>query len=259
MGADVWTSGDVTLYCGDCLDILPTLAAGSVDLTITSPPYLNLRAYSKWETYVDYLKDMASALHQCARVARPGRHVCWNVQPYLPDRRDGERWHYPLSSDIIRLAYDAGMMLESTITWHKTNAVCQRMFGSYPFPPTIIYTPNTEDIHIFRKPGNAEYTKTPDSKLTKQEWADWTTHIWDMPISYNKQHAATFPLELPLRLMRLHSLVGDTVLDCFAGIATTSVACVQTGRKFIGIEIDAGYFAIARKRIEAAQMQLRMF
>ena len=72
----------------------------------------------------------------------------------------------------------------------------------------------------------------------------------DMPA-----HPSPKPVRYMRGLIERVTCAGDTVLDCFAGSGTTGVACVQTGRNFIGCEIDAGYFEIARKRIEAAQMQ----
>ncbi len=72
------------------------------------------------------------------------------------------------------------------------------------------------------------------------------------------EHPTTKPLWLMQRLVTVSTNPGMTVLDCFMGSGTTGVACVQTGRNFIGIEIDPDYFAIAEKRIKEAQMQLRL-
>ena len=209
--------------------------------------------------WISYLNSVDKWFCELGRIIKSGRHVCWNVQPFLPSKLKKERYHQPLSADTIRIAYRHQFMLEHTIIWNKINAVCQRMFGSYPYPPTIIYTPNTEDIHIFRKIGKADLSsKTDESKITKQEWKEWTLTIWDMPIGYNTEHTATFPKELPTRLIKLHSFVGDIVFDPFTGSGTTGVACVKTGRKFTGIEIDPEYVEIAKKRIEYALMQPRL-
>lgn len=252
--------GDCTLYLGDCLEILPTLAAGSVDMTVTSPPYWNLREYSYWETYEGHLHSVDNWIAELSRAIKPGRHICWNIQHFLPDKRNGERYHRPLSADTTKAAYNHDLMLEYRVIWHKPNGHNQRMFGSYPNPPTIIYTPNYEDILIFRKFGQADLSnKTQDSQLTLDEWKEWTLPIWDIAVDYRAMgHPAQYPEELPTRCIRLHSFQGDTILDPFAGSGTTGVACVQTGRKFIGIEIEPKYFDIACKRIEKAQQQIRM-
>jgi len=74
----------------------------------------------------------------------------------------------------------------------------------------------------------------------------------------NTEHPTTKPLWIMERLVKVSTHEGMTILDCFAGSGTTGVACVQTGRNFIGIEIDPTYYAIAEKRIKDAQMQLRL-
>jgi DNA modification methylase len=73
-----------------------------------------------------------------------------------------------------------------------------------------------------------------------------------------KVHPAQKPVELMTWILSNYTNPGDTILDPFMGSGTTGVACVQTGRNFIGIEIDPGYFAIAEKRIAEAQLQVRM-
>lgn len=244
------------LILGDCKDMLATLDDASIDACITSPPYFNLRDYAQWDSYEAYLADMFTVITQIYRVLKPGRHLGWNIQAYLPSKIDGERWHLPLSADTIGLAYRTGFMLESTIIWNKTNGRTQRMFGSYPYPPSIIYTPTTEDIHIFRKPGKAAYDKTDKSKITLQEWKEWTKHIWDMPVDYTKHgHKATFPVQLPYRFIRLHSLVGDVVLDPFIGSGTTGIACAKCERSLLGIEKNEQYYKLAHGRISAAMAQ----
>lgn len=237
-----------------------TFADNSIDLVVTSPPYWNLRDYSFWETYDDYMEFIEICIAEISRVIKPGRHICWNVQPFLPDRVKGERYHRPVSADTTRIAYDSGLMLEQVIIWHKPNGHNQRMFGSYPNPPTIIYTPNYEDILLFRKIGKANLTnKSKGSELTLGEWKEWTLPIWTIPIDYRAfGHHAPFPVEIPRRCIKLHSFVGDTVLDPFMGSGTTIIAALNTERNAIGIEKDKDYFEVAQERIakEAVQIPL---
>ena len=247
----------IDIILGDCLDIMKDIPKGSIDLIITSPPYFNLRSYSHWNTYDQYLIDLDQWFSVSSSLLPLGRHSVWNVQPFLPGKKDNQRYHYPLSADLISIAYQHGMMLEHTLIWHKTNSVAQRMFGSYPYPPTIIYTPTTEDIHVFKKPGKADLSnKTEASKITKQEWSEWTLPIWDLPIGYSKSHSATFPLELPTRIIRLHSFIHDTILDPFLGSGTTALACRNLNRNCIGIEINSEYCQLAKDRLSRVQAQL---
>ena len=78
--------------------------------------------------------------------------------------------------------------------------------------------------------------------------------------NYHKDygHPTTKPLKLMIALIECLTHLGDTILDPFMGSGTTGVACVQTGRNFIGIEISEEYFKIAEKRIKEAQLQIRM-
>ena len=247
-----------TLYNMDCMEFMRQQPDECFDLLVTSPPYWSLRPeYSFWDTYEEYIDQLDEWFAESVRLIPAGRHSVWNVQQAIPSKLNGERYHYPLSADLIQIAYRHGMWLEHTVVWNKINAVCQRMFGSYPYPPTIIYTPNIEDIHIFKKPGKADLSrKTDESLITKEEWTEWALPIWNMPISYNKKHAATFPLELPKRVIRLHSFVGDTVFDPFAGLGTTGVACKLLDRNFVGTELKEEYYKLARDNINGVQPRL---
>jgi len=82
--------------------------------------------------------------------------------------------------------------------------------------------------------------------------------VWNYEIADRNGHVTPKPVRLIENILAHSTNEGDTVLDCFAGSGTTGVACVQTGRNFIGIEIDPTYFAIAERRIKEAQMQPRL-
>jgi DNA modification methylase len=90
-----------------------------------------------------------------------------------------------------------------------------------------------------------------------------TAKVFRYPIHKHNQTEKFHPTQKPVNLMswciQLVSNEGDTILDPFMGSGTTGVACVQTGRNFIGCEIDEGYFKIAEKRIHDAQQQMRLF
>ena len=125
------------------------------------------------------------------------------------------------------------------------------MFGSYPYPPNILYTPCYEDILVLKKKGKSDLSnKSELSKISKQEWIDYTMNIWEMPRVFNKEHTAMFPEELPSRAIKLHSFVNDIVLDPFAGSGTTCVAAKKLKRHYIGIDISQKYCDIANKRLK---------
>src|SRR3990167_2549835 len=111
----------------NCVEFMEEIENNTIDLVVTSPPYYNLREYSQWNSYESYLDDIDRWFHHLGRVVKPGRHICWNIQRIIPDKRDKMRWHWPLSADTIHIAYDHGFMLDQTIIWNK-NTSNQRMF-----------------------------------------------------------------------------------------------------------------------------------
>jgi hypothetical protein len=98
----------------------------------------------------------------------------------------------------------------------------------------------------------AEELRKVRSRMPDSDWTAWgSRQVWDIrSVRANDQHPAMFPEELPRRLAVLLSYAGQTVCDPFMGSGTTGIACIRTGRKFIGIEKDDKYFEIARERLE---------
>jgi site-specific DNA-methyltransferase (adenine-specific) len=100
------------------------------------------------------------------------------------------------------------------------------------------------------------WKKTGGSKqsdITREEFMEWTNGVWNFSGESKKKvgHPAPFPVELPRRCIKLFTFVGDTVLDPFLGSGSTLIACSETDRKGIGIEIDGDYCEIARQRMIA--------
>jgi site-specific DNA-methyltransferase (adenine-specific) len=109
-----------------------------------------------------------------------------------------------------------------------------------------------EYIYVFWKPG---VTKVDRNRLTRQEWINWGSRaVWTIPsVRANDDHEAKFPLELPRRLIQLLTDPGDLVLDAFVGSGTTAVAAILEGRRYIGVDNQPEYVALARKACEKAQ------
>jgi len=222
----------ITLYCGDCLDILPTLEAGSVDAVVTDPPYglndgkgkvqkrgggLVKFNMGEWDNSLplEWLK--------CAEpILREG---CWAC--VFTDK---------LSVNMVWQAIEnVGLRGKQTFYWVKTNP---------PPQPRSNFASGVE-------------TAVLGTKGAVKKWAGggWCLNYFIHPIVSNRRlHSTQKPVELMEYLVRALTDPGDLILDPFMGSGTTGVACVKTGRKFIGIEIDQGYFDIAIKRIEEAQM-----
>ena len=146
--------------------------------------------------------------------------------------------------------------------WDKRKIVRFSSFGSYPFPPNIFATMPYEWIIVFSKVGKrppVDKAIKEASKLTAKEWQTWAVNsIWEMNPAKAKQegHPAPFPEELPKRLIKLYSFVGDTVLDPFMGSGTTLQAALNLNRNAIGFEVSAEYLELARSKVSRALSKL---
>lgn len=248
---------NIKLILGDCLEKMKEIPDNNIDLIITSPPYFNLKDYSQWAKYDDYLLDIAKCFKELKRILKQGRHIAWNIQDNIPNPSKvlGRRY-YALMPDTIKIAQGFGFEWERNIIWNKNNAT-QVLFGSYPQPPNMIYSCVTESICIFRKPGKTDLSnKTEASKVLQKEWNVYKNNLWHMHPETHSTHPAPFPVELPSRLIKMHSFINDLVLDPYSGSATTAIACILLKRNFIGYEKSKIYLKTAENRIFEAQNQL---
>jgi site-specific DNA-methyltransferase (adenine-specific) len=134
----------------------------------------------------------------------------------------------------------------------------------------ILYNPqglSTDVARVIERRGNWQRTIEAKRRLghikIAQEYTQQYTNYPKMLIRFPKgrddiTHETQKPVALLKYLIHTYTNEGDAVLDFTMGSGTTGVACMQTGRRFIGIERDASYFAIAQERIERAAMQLRL-
>jgi DNA modification methylase len=249
---EILTDG-ITIWNGDCGDVMRSMGDESVDLIVTSPPYWNQREYSFWETYTDYMIDVEKWITHCVRLIRPGRYILWIIPDKLtfPPKDNGtsERMYMPVYADTESIAGKFGMMCEIPVVWLKRHGT-QVMFGSYPYPPAIIHSQVTERICIWRKPGKTASIKNDIDKIDRLFWQKYMRDVWEISPKSDKDHPAVFPVEIPYAACILRSFTGDLVLDPFMGSGTTAKACIRSRRKFIGIERDPVFYRVARERIK---------
>lgn len=239
----------------DARVLLGAMESRSVDLTVSSPPYFNLREYASWQTFNDYIASMQEWFNEIYRVTKDGRHVCWNIQGEIPEPTNEHRHYHTLLADTVKCATRAGFESEHCIVWNKKNQT-QLMFGSYPYPPTIMYSNKHEYVCLFRKPGKADLSrKTEASLIDKRLWNKWKDTIWEFQPETGSEHPAAFPEELPKRCILLHSFVGDTVLDPFCGSGTTALVAEKLKRNWITCDTSNEYCQMAFGRIEAWRAQ----
>ena len=253
----------------------------SVDLIITSPPYFNIKDYSKdgyqqakhsekkqgdigaINDYEKYLRDLLKVWKECERVLKPNGKLIINV-PLMPMIKKDLTTHYnrhifDLQSDIQNsVLHKTKLFLMDLYIWHRTNSTKKLMFGSYPYPPNFYAQNTVEFITVYVKDGKPERKIKKEikeqSKLTQEEWVEYTKQVWDIPIP-NKhdlafgKHPAIMPEEIVYRCVRLFSLKDDIVLDPFAGSGTTLKVAKELGRNFIGYELYDSYRDIINKKV----------
>jgi site-specific DNA-methyltransferase (adenine-specific) len=246
---------------------MPELADGSVHLIVTSPPYANLKRYVEGnpnqlghiEDYDEFLASMEVFLRECHRVLVPGGRACLVVGDVNVARRDAGR-HYvlPLSSDLRVLGRRAGLDNLQGITWLKVANISLEASGSArylgkPNLPNGIIKNDTEHIIFLRKPGYRSPSAEMEaaSYIPDDEYARLFSTIWtDVPGASLRDHPAPFPLEIPKRLIRMFSFVGDTVLDPFGGTGTTALAAMELNRSSVTYEVEPQYLPLIVKRLQ---------
>jgi modification methylase len=236
------------LLHGDCLELMATMPDGSVDLVVTSPPY-NLGISSggglkgatksgKWKSaslangysgyddampYFEYVAWQKQVLTECWRLLSDTGAIYYNHKPRV-------------QNGLLQTPLDLNpnLPVRQIVIWERA--------GGINFSPSF-YLPTHEWIVIFAKP----------KFRLKSKGASGIKDVWKINQEKTNPHPAPFPVALPQ--MAIESTNCQVILDPFMGSGTTGVACVNTGRNFIGIEKDASYFEIACKRIEQAAAQ----
>jgi site-specific DNA-methyltransferase (adenine-specific) len=254
------------LINGDSRD-LSFLKDGSVHLVVTSPPYWNLKRYNENPAQLGHIQDYEAFLLELEKVWRhvyrilvPGGRLVCVVGDVCVARRDfGRHLVFPLHADICVTCRRIGFDNLNPIIWHKiANASYEVQNGSKflgkPYEPNAIIKNDMEFILMQRKPGGYR-TPTNEqreaSRIAKDDFDQWFQQIWNIPGASAKHHPAPFPLELAVRLVRMFSFTGDTVLDPFCGSGTTMIAALRTGRNSIGVEIDAEYCRLTARYLKA--------
>lgn len=239
----------------------------SVHLVLTSPPYYNLKEYRKGKNQLGVIDDYQTFIDQlekvwkeCYRLLVPGgRLVCVVGDVCLSRRKYGRHVVMPLHSDIAVSCRKMGFDNLNPILWHKiSNATFEANTNSSilgkPYEPNAIIKNDIEYILMERKPGG--YRKPTEqqrseSKIDKEDFRRWFSQIWELPgASTKNEHPAPFPLELAIRLVKMFSFTGDTVLDPFGGSGTTMIASARSGRNCISVETEAYYCDYAARRME---------
>lgn len=248
------------LIIGNCMD-MEGIEDGSIHLMITSPPYFNAPFdYSDlFNNYHQFLGVMKGFAEETYRVLADGRIAVVNIDDMLVN---GEK--FPIVADVIKIFQKAGFKYRDRIIWKKpegyirisrrSGVILQNPYPMYFYPDNLL-----ESIIILQK-GKFDYKSiSPEirekSKIDVKEVQKnkWFLTLWEMtnvlPGSILEKDIAAFPDELPYRIIKLFSYVGETILDPFAGSGTTMKIARKLGRNSIGIEIKKELVPIIKKKI----------
>ena len=217
------TNCKIDLRLGDCLEILPTLPDNIADIFIMDPPWNVGKDYGKYKdnlTYEEYTQFI-------------------NILQDLCEHKAGGRTAIVLGSEILKQWWDE---------YPEAKIIIVRLGA-------IVLT-RKNNMHLQWKP---ILTNCVSNEFSTDLWEDirWPGegYFFNEP---RYGHPCMTPLKLMKRLILRFTEPGDTVIDPFLGVGTTAVACLQTGRNIIGIEMNEDYLDTAKKRIAEAQLQIRM-
>ena len=253
----------IETYCGDCARVMAEFDECSIDMTITSPPYGTLRDYNGFDF------DFEAIAMQLYRVTKDGGIVVWIT---ADQTRNGSE-----SGTSFRQALgfmDIGFRLHDTMIWRKqtntdTGSIKVRYGNVFEYMFVLSKGKPKTFNPIMDRPAKSKNRKKngtirqQDGSLKKMSslGKDYPNkfcqrfNVWEIPTCVSNTERTGHPAQFPIALARDHILSwsneGDTVLDPMMGSGTTGVACVETGRDFVGIDISEEYVRMAEERILA--------
>lgn len=250
----------VTLFHGDCVDLLRQIPDRAARLVITSPPYNIGKEYEKRLQFKHYLEQQEATIKEAYRTLADNGSLCWQVGNHVST--DGEI--FPLDIYIYQICKKLGMKLRNRIIWcfehglHCKNRLSGRYENIVWFTKGDKYVFNLDPIRVpqkypgkkaFKGPKKGEYTCNPLGKNPGD--------VWIIPnVKHNHVektiHPCQFPIELVERLVLALTNRGDLVVDPYLGVGSAACAAVIHKRRAAGADLAMEYLDIARQRIELA-------
>ena len=256
------------LIFGDA-ENMKELEDGSVHLVVTSPPYFNapFDYPDLFESYSAYLDKMRKIAKELRRVVAEGRMICIVCDDTLINGKK-----YPVVADLTKIYVEDGFTYRDKIIWIKPEGYIRisRRSGvilQHPYP-MYFYPDNIQETILIFQNGKFDYKKVPKelkekSKIDVKEYQQnkWYLTTWNitnvLPLKNRiEEGIAAFPEEIPYRLIKLFSYVGETVLDPFMGSGTTNKVAAMLGRNSVGYEIDLELCEAVKEKMGLKQSSL---
>lgn len=249
---------------------MTALPDSSVHLAITSPPYWQLKDYGTdnqigfHESYENYINNLNLVWKECYRTLHSGCRLCVNIGDQFARAVYYGRYKViPIREEIIKFCENIGFDYMGAIIWQKVTTSNTTgggvQMGSYPYPRNGILKLDYEFILVFKKLGDSPKPTKEQKELSKMTAEEWNTYFaghWNFAGARQSGHIAMFPEELPKRLIKMFSFVGETILDPFAGSGTTALAAKNTDRNSVGFELNPEFMPIIKEKLNVRQQDL---
>lgn len=261
---------------------LDFIESGSVNLIVTSPPYPMIEMWD--ELFISQDSSIKNDLNngngyaafnkmhsllckswkECDRVLTEHGFICINIGD-ATRTLNGEFQLYSNHSKIIEFFSSLGYSVLPDILWRKPSNSPNKFMGSGMYPAGAYVTYEHEYILIFRKGGKRTFKGLEKEYRQKSAyfWEErnlWFSDLWEIKGTSQvlnnvaiRNRNASYPFEIPYRLVNMYSSENDTVLDPFCGLGTTNLACIAACRNSIGVEINNEIADLARKRLDVSR------
>ena len=248
---------EIKLMQGDCLELLKDIPDGSVDMVLADLPYGTTAC--KWDTCIPF----EPLWEQYKRLIKPnGAIVLFGSEPFSSQLRLSNLewfkydwiWRHGRCANFAQAPYMA-LKEHEIISVFSSGGCCKTAKNRMPYNPQGV-----KDCYI-KQHGKGHSDLRP-SKTVQPDFVQLKTGYPKSVLDFSKEQAKHHPTQKPVALLeyliRTYTNEGETVLDNVMGSGSTGVACVNTGRNFIGMELDPGYFEVAKRRIAEAQAQRKI-
>jgi len=242
---------------GDCLELLESLPDGCVDLVVSSPPYNLGKEYEYKRALSVYLEEQTRVLSECARVLSHSGSIFWQVGSY-----SSNGLLLPLDIRVFPILEDLGLLPRNRIVWARQHGLHGRRRFSARYETIMWFTKG--DDYVF----NLDAIRVPQKYQNKKAWrgekkGEYSCHpegknpgdIWvfrNVKHNHEEQtiHPCQFPEDMIARIILATTNPNDVVLDPYMGVGTVAVVARDTGRRFLGAELDSSYHAVAEQRLK---------
>ena len=250
---------DITIYKGDCRNLLKQIPDESIQLIITSPPYNIGKEYEKPMSVDDYYEFQKEIIDLCVKKLKPTGSICWEVGNYI-DKSIKKTKIIPLDILLHPIFVKNNLQMRNRIIWYFGHGLHtkNRFSGRYEtinwYSKTDDYIFNLDSVRVPQKyPGKKHFKGPKKGEFSSNPLGKNPSDVWDIPNvkSNHKEktiHPCQFPISLVDRLVKSLSNENDIILDPFLGVGTTVISAIKNKRKGVGAEIDEKYYNLSVNR-----------